>query len=141
MPAELVMAFLVIALDHSLLERLVHSFDLPIGPEVVWLGQPVFDLMAPADVVEGMATPGRGRSFPVSRQIGERDAVISEHDVDPAGDCRDRFIEEGRLGGCIGLLDQSGEGGLGGAVGGNEQKELAFLGTDFGDVDMEEAAI
>lgn len=108
--SQLVMALMVVTFDRCLLERPVHSLHLAVGPRVVWLGRPVFDLMAPAGGVEWMTAPCRGRTFPVFGQIGELHAVIGEDDVD-----------------------------LVGAVDGDEEVELAFSGTDFGDVDMEVA--
>lgn len=69
----------------SFLDGSVHSFDLPVGPAVVWLGKPVFDSMQEADPVEGMASEACGWSLAVFRQIGELDALVGQHGVDASG--------------------------------------------------------
>ena len=46
------MVFVVEAFDGRLLDGAVHSFDLAIGPRMVWLGQAVLDLICLTDHVE-----------------------------------------------------------------------------------------
>ncbi len=53
--AELVVGFVVEALDGGVLERAVHAFDLAICPRVFRLGQPVVDVILGAGVLEGMS--------------------------------------------------------------------------------------
>src|SRR4051812_35640908 len=58
MPFELGMIVVVEALDGGVLDRSVHSLDLPIGPWMLHLCQPVLDVILVAnpveDVVEGI---------------------------------------------------------------------------------------
>jgi hypothetical protein len=46
------MAVVVVAPNRSFFDRAVHSFDLTIGPRVVWLGRSVLDPVYLADHVE-----------------------------------------------------------------------------------------
>lgn len=41
----------------------VHAFELPVGPGVVWLLQPVFDSVKPTELVEGMTAEACGWSW------------------------------------------------------------------------------
>ena len=86
-----------------------------------------------------MAAQHGSRPFAVLRQVGELDAVVGEHRVDEVGHGLDQGIEEGccRLG--VGALDELHEGELRGPLDGNVEVELAFGGSDFGDVDVEVA--
>jgi hypothetical protein len=136
---ELVMGVVEVSLDGGILDGSVHAFDLPVGPGMVGLGQPMLDPMKEAEPVEGMATEARGWSLPVLRQIGELDAVVGEHGVDAIRDCFDEGLEERGSGSHIGTLHQFHDGELRGAVDGDEQVELAFSGPHLGQVDMEEA--
>ena len=63
------MAAIVIALDGCLLDRVVKALDLTIGPCVLALGEPVFDIIAPTGAIEGMAT--RQRAVGPSRFSGK----------------------------------------------------------------------
>ncbi len=71
---ELVVAVAVLASDGRILDRAVHSFDLIVGPGVVRPGQPMFDAMFTADLVEAMDPHPRGPSVAVLGQVGELDA-------------------------------------------------------------------
>ena len=137
--AELVVAVVVVAFDGCFLDRPVHPFDLAVGPRMVRLGQPMLDAMALAGPIEGMATQHRSWPFAVLREVGELDAVVGEHRVDEVGHGVDQGVEEGccRLG--VGAFDELHEGELRGPVDGNEEVELAFGGSHFGDVDVEVA--
>ena len=42
---EVVMGVVEVSLDRSVLDGPVHALDLPVGPRVVGLGEPVFDSM------------------------------------------------------------------------------------------------
>ena len=42
---ELVMGVVEVSLDRSVFDGSVHAFDLPVGPRVVGLGDPVFHLV------------------------------------------------------------------------------------------------
>ena len=59
--------------------------------------------------------------------------------MDLVGDGSDEVAKEVAGDPARGLLVQLGEGELGGAVDGDEEVELALLGSDLGDVDVEEA--
>ena len=52
MGAHLIVSVVVEAVDGRLLNGAVHSFDLAIGPWMVWLGQSVLDAICLADHVE-----------------------------------------------------------------------------------------
>ena len=94
MGRQLGMAVIVIAFDCCLLDRTVHAFDLTVGPWVLRLGKPVFDVMAPTSAVEGMATPASGWAVTVLRQVSELDAIIGQYRLDGVGHDLDQFIQE-----------------------------------------------
>ena len=48
------MGLLEVAFDSRVLDRAVHSFDLPIGPWMLGLCQPVIDVVLGAGVFEGV---------------------------------------------------------------------------------------
>jgi hypothetical protein len=75
---QLLLAFVVIALDGGLFESSVHSFDLPLGPWMVGLGEPMLDAVLSARAVERMTAPHRGGFRAVLWQIGELDAVVGQ---------------------------------------------------------------
>ncbi len=56
MRSQLSMAVVVVAFDRRVLDRTVHSLDLPVGPRVVHLGQTVLDVMLVADTIEDVLT-------------------------------------------------------------------------------------
>ena len=66
-------------------------------------------------------------------------AVIGEHGVDLVGHGRDEAAKEVARDTPRRLLVQLGEGELGRAVDGHEEVELALLGPDLGNIDVEEA--
>ena len=72
------MRLVVEAFDGCVLDGAVHAFDLAIRPWVLDLGEPVVDLMFPADPVEDVF---EGIDMPI--MVGELDAVIGEDDVEP----------------------------------------------------------
>jgi hypothetical protein len=111
----------------------------PLVQRVVGLCEAVFDLVHPAGPVEGMAAPGRRWAVTVLRQVGELDAVVSEHRVYLVRHGLDQFLQEGPGSCARGLPLQPGEDVLGGAVHGHEEVELALSSANLGDVDVEEA--
>ena len=115
------MIVVVKAFHGRLLDRAVHAFDLAICPRVPDLGEPMFDLMLAANAVEDVF---EGINMPVV--IGELDAIIGEHDVEPVGHGRDQVAQEGCGGHFSGLLVQFHESELGGAVDCDEEIQLAF---------------
>ena len=54
MPAELVMALVVEALDGRLLDGPVHPLDLTVGPRMLGLGRAVLNVVGGAGIFEGM---------------------------------------------------------------------------------------
>ena len=74
--SELVVVVVVEAFDRRLLDRPIHPFNLAIGPRVFDLGEPVVDLVFPADTVKDVL---EGINVPVV--IGELDAIIRQNDV------------------------------------------------------------
>src|SRR5277367_3538277 len=132
---ELVMGVVEVALDGGLLDGSVHALDLPVGPGMVGLGQPVFDPMKETEPVEGMAAEARGGSLPVLRQIGELDAVVGEHSVDAIWNGFDERFEERGSSSHVGSFHELNYSELRGAVDGYEQIELALGGSHLGQDD------
>ena len=54
----MVMGFVEVAFDGCVLDRAVHSLDLPVGPGVLGLGQPMVDVVLGAGVFEGVRPDG-----------------------------------------------------------------------------------
>ena len=52
--AQLVVGLVEVAFDCRVLDSAVHSFDLPIGPWMLGLCQPVIDVVLGAGVFEGV---------------------------------------------------------------------------------------
>ena len=151
MPAQVVMAGVVVAVHGRFLERSVHAFDLPVGPGMVRPGQPVLDAVFLASIAKSVAAsgahllagaPGRWDVLTAAflrTGMSELDAIVGEQGVDPVGHGLDQGMEEvGRDLACR-LLMQLGKGKLACAVDGHEQVELAKLGSDLGDVDVKVA--
>ena len=92
--------------------------NLAIRPGMLDLGQPVVDVMLAADAVEDVL---EGMNVPVV--VGELDAIVCEHDVEPVGHGCDQIAQERGSGHFPGLLVQFDIGELGGAVDGDEQVE------------------
>ncbi len=106
---------------------------------MIGLGEAVVDPVQKTDSVKRMAAKvGRG-SLAILRQIGELDAVVREHGMDPIRDSRDQRLEESRRSLHIGAFDQLHESELRSAVDGHKEIELAFGGAYLGQVDMEVA--
>lgn len=110
---ELVVAAVVVALDRGFLERPVHSFDLPVGPRMMGLGQAVLDVLLCAGQFEGVGPEDLTAVHGLAEEV--------------RGDARgDAFVELGKR-------------ELRGAVDGAKEMKLALLGPDLGDVDVGEA--
>ncbi len=58
------------------LDGAVHPLDLPVGPGVVGLGEPVLDAVGHADAVEAVHAVGRR-----ARLVGELDTPVSFADI------------------------------------------------------------
>jgi hypothetical protein len=103
MALVLAVGVVVIALDGGLLDRTVHSLDLPVGPGMLWLGQPMLDAELGAGVFEavspdglafgqGFDNQGDGRSAGARRC--EMCAVVRQNDVDLVGHGFDEMAQE-----------------------------------------------
>ncbi len=108
----------------------------------------MLDAGAGAGQLEGMGAeqlsglerrPDLGDGRAARARVGEVRPVIREHGVDPVGHHRDQAAEEVGRDAPGRPLVQLREGELAGAVDGDEQVELALLGAQLGDVDVEEA--
>ncbi len=137
MGLQLVMGLVVEALHGRLFERAVHPLDLAVGPRMVWLGEPVLDVMGAADLIEAVDAVHRAGAGAVLGQLGELDAVVGQHRVEIVGTGGDQRLKEGACGGPVGLGVQLSKDELARAVDGDEEVQLAFLGADLGDVDVE----
>ena len=146
--SKLLMALVVEALDCGFLDGPVHPLDLPIRPRMLRLGQPMVNVVLRAAEFKGMGAEGFSsghRLFDLAdgRAAGPRrrelDAIVGKHCMDFVGHCRDKMAKE--IGGDFrrSLLVQLDEGEFRGPVDGDKEMELAFFGSHFGDVDMEEA--
>ena len=124
------MAIVVVALDGGFLDRAVHALDLPVGPGMLDLGEPVLDAVLVAAHVEHVCHVTCRRTVRVSRRESELDAIVGEHGVDLVGNSRDQSFEEGRGGGPARLPQQLDEGEFAGAIDGDEEVELAFSGLE-----------
>ena len=126
---QLVVGVVVVALYSGLFDGAVHALDLPVRLGMIGLGEAVVDAVQKTDPVKRMAAKvGRG-SLAILRQIGELDAVVGEHGMDPIGDSCDQRLEESRRSLHIGTFDQLHESELRSAVDGHKEIELAFGGA------------
>ena len=75
MASEVVVAVVMIALDGCVLDRPVHAFDLPVGPWMVRLGQPVINAVLAADLIEAKNPVARRPAIPITGQVGKLDTV------------------------------------------------------------------
>ena len=139
MDCKLFVAVVVVSLQGGVLDRAVHLFDLSVSPRMVGLGEPVFVAVFTAGLVEAMDRNSCCPAVAVLWQVGELDAVIGEDGVQVIGDCFDQRLQERDRGRSVGLVMKLDEGELRGAIDPDEEVELAFLGTDLGDVDVEVA--
>lgn len=115
------MVFVVEALDGCLLDGAVHPLDLPIGPRVVRLGEPMFDVVGLADHVE--AHLPRPRGVAVARLLGELEAIVGQDCMDPVGHSFQHVLEELPRGSPVSLLDELGDREFTRAVDADEQVE------------------
>ena len=137
--SELVVALVVVAFDSRFLEGSVHPLDLPIVPRVVGLRQAVFDAVLVADPVEHVPAVTGCRARSIAGCMAELLPVVGQHRVDVVRHCLDQDTQEVRRDVAVGFRLQFGEGKLRGSVDRDEQVELAFLGSNLGDVDAEVA--
>lgn len=125
----------MVSLHCRLLDRAVYSFDLAIGPRVIWLGEVVLNSICFADHVEPHLP--RICSVPVAGLFGELDTIVSE---DPMNEIRDSFeqmFEEFQRCLAIRLFHESGDCKLAGPVYANKELWLSLRRLDPSYIDME----
>ena len=139
------MGVVEVAFDSGVLDGAVHSFDLPIGPGMVGLCQPVIDVVLGAGVFEGVRPNGfsslqRGLDVRHSGARiawrGEVGCVVGEDGMDLVRDDGDQAAQEVPGGAARHLLMQLDEGELRRSVDGDDEVELALRGSNLGEVDM-----
>ena len=136
MASKLLVAVIMIAPDGGLFQGAVHPLDLAVGPGMVRFGEAVFDPVLTAAHIEHMRhIPGRG-AIGISWREGELDAVVSENRVDFIGSSFNQGGQESGRGHAVCFFNEPGEGKFAGPVDGDEQEELAFFGSDLGDIDV-----
>ncbi len=136
MRSQLIVGFVVEAFYSRVLDCSVHPLDLPIGPRVVGLGQPVLDPVGFADHIEAHRPGIDGVAVP--RLLCELNAVIGENGVDLIGHSVEQMLQElpGRL--SVSRCNELSDGELGRSVNAYKEIELAFGRLHLCDVDMEE---
>ena len=143
--SQLVVGLVEVAFDGRVLDGAVHSFDLPIGPGMFGLCQPMIDVVLGAGVFEGvrpdeLSSLQGGLDVRRSRTRiawrGEVGSVVGENGVDLVRNGGDQAAQEVRRGAARHLLMQFDEGELRGAIDRDEQIELALCGPNLSDVDM-----
>ena len=104
---------------------------------MVRLGEPVLNAVCLADHVEAhLARPG---GVPVTRLLGELNAIVGQDGVDAIRHGFQQVFEELPRSSPVRLVDQLGDRELAGTVYADEQVELAFGGMHLGDIDVKEA--
>lgn len=144
--AQLIVAVVVEAFDGGFLDGAVHPLDLAVGPGMVWLGEPVFDVIRLADHVEAhLARPG---GVSIAGLFGELDAIVA---APRRPSVRSRSCGCGRArlsagvrgtprpSACQPCRPAGSPRTWQVAVDTNEQVELAFGGLHFGDIHVKEA--
>lgn len=118
MAAEPVVGFVMEALDGSLFDSAVLALDLPIGPEMLGLGEAMIDVVAGAGYLKGVG-PERllpfdhgldvGRSPAFAGRTGEVGAIVCQDGMDFVGNRLDEVEQEvggGAPGDHLMLLDE-----------------------------------
>lgn len=77
------MAFVVAAFDGRLLDGAIHPLDVAVGLWMVWLGEPMLNVVGLANHVE--AHLARERCVAATRLISKLDAIIRQDRVDAIG--------------------------------------------------------
>jgi hypothetical protein len=138
MSPELIVVFVVEALDRCVLDGAVHALDLAAGPGVLDLGEAVFDPVLFAVHVEHVRDEGCGRAVGIAWRESElnpprhflsdqwsSNGSIGEDGVDLVGNRLDQRDEEGRDGNPVGLFFQPDKAEFARAVNGHEEMELS----------------
>ena len=128
---QLLVVIVMESFDGRVLDGAVHAFDLAVGPRVFDLGEPVVDLMFPADTVKDVL---EGINVPI--MICELDAIVGQNDVEPVRHGRDQVTQEGCCCHFPGLMVQFHESELGGAVNGDEEIQLALSRLNLSNINV-----
>jgi hypothetical protein len=143
--SQLVVGFVEAAFDGGVVDGSVHAFDLPTGPWMLGLCQPMIDVVLGAGLFEGVRPNGfsgvEGALDVWRRRAriawgGEMGSVVGEERVDLVGDDGDPSAEKVHRGAARHLLVQLDESELRRSVDGDKQVEFALPGSNFSDVDM-----
>ena len=103
MSSQLVMGFVVEALDRRVLDGAVHPLDLTIGPRVPGLGQAMIDVVASARYFKGRSPEWLAalkHAFDIGDRptlalgIGEVGPIVGQHGMDLVGDRFDEVQQE-----------------------------------------------
>ena len=138
--AQVIVVIVVIAFDRGLLDRAVHALDLAairensppdcflvlMAPRMVGFGQAMLDLVGVADHVEAVhAQPGRP-AIPVSRLVGELDAIVGQDDVDLVGNCLQDGLKKSHGRGSVCLFIEPHDGKFRCAINGYEHVQSSY---------------
>src|SRR5208283_2046563 len=121
MPPQFGVRFVEVAFDRRVLDRAVHALDLPIGPRMLRLRQPMVDVVAGACELEGVRAESPSldehlldlrRAPSLAGGVSEMNSIVGEHRMDLVGNRLDQSVEKVR--GCLrrGSLMQFDEGEL-----------------------------
>lgn len=137
---EVLVGFVVEALDGCFLDGSVHAFDLAVGPGMFRLGQAVVEVGLGAGELEGMGAEElsaflcepdlRGCGTAIAGR-GEMHSVVGEQGVDFVGHGLDQRVQEVGRNPLGGLLMDLDEGELRGPVDGDQAVKLALLGANL----------
>lgn len=145
---QLAVLLVIVALDGRLVDRSVHSFDRAVRPRVTWLSEAVLDIKIGAGQFEGMSEERQFlcphfsdvvRRSAVAGGIGEMRAFIGKHRVNSIWQGRGEVRQEVGSDPVCGFLVQPNEGELGRPVDRHQQVQVALLGPNLGQIDVEVA--
>ncbi len=77
------MACVVVSLDRRVLDRTFHPFNLAAGLGMIWLGQPMLDVIGLADQIK--SNLAECHAVPIAWLLGELDAVVCQDRVNLVG--------------------------------------------------------
>ena len=80
---QVLVGLVVILFHRGVFERAVHAFYLAIRPRMVDFGEPVVDTRFLTDAIKDML-----KCILIALTVGELDAIIGQHGVDPIPDFR-----------------------------------------------------
>lgn len=143
--AQLVVRFVIEALDRCLLDRPVHAFDLAIRQRMSGFCQAMLDIEVGTGRFERMATKQDAigphgfdilRRPSVAGRISEMRAVVGQHGMDAVWNRSGEGAQEVTSNATCRFLVQLDECEFRRPVDRHEEIEAPHFGADFGDVDM-----